>query len=93
MARSVWKGPFVDMHLLKKVEAALESGKSSVVIQTWSRRSTILPNFVGLTFNVYNGQKFIPVYVSDDMVGHKLGEFAPTRTYYGHAADKKAKRK
>lgn len=93
MARSVWKGPFVDMHLMKKVEAALESGKSSVVIQTWSRRSTILPNFVGLTFNVYNGQKFIPVYVTEDMVGHKLGEFAPTRTYYGHAADKKAKRK
>ncbi len=93
MARSVWKGPFVDMHLVKKVEAALESGKSSVVIQTWSRRSTILPNFVGLTFNVYNGQKFIPVYVTEDMVGHKLGEFAPTRTYYGHAADKKAKRK
>lgn len=93
MARSVWKGPFVDMHLLKKVEGALESGKTNSVIQTWSRRSTILPNFVGLTFNVYNGQKFIPVYVTEDMVGHKLGEFAPTRTYYGHAADKKAKRK
>ncbi|WP_262695634.1 30S ribosomal protein S19 [Kordiimonas aquimaris] len=93
MARSVWKGPFVDMHLMKKVEAAQESGKSAVVIQTWSRRSTILPNFVGLTFNVYNGKKFIPVYVTEDMVGHKLGEFSPTRTYYGHAADKKAKRK
>ncbi len=93
MARSVWKGPFVDMHLLKKVEAAQESGKSSVVIQTWSRRSTILPDFVGITFNVYNGKKFIPVYVTEDMVGHKLGEFAPTRTYYGHTADKKAKRK
>ncbi len=93
MARSVWKGPFVDMHLLKKVEAAQESGKTNAVIQTWSRRSTILPNFVGITFNTYNGQKFIPVYVSEDMVGHKLGEFAPTRTYYGHAADKKAKRK
>ena len=93
MARSVWKGPFVDMHLMKKVEAGLESGNSNVVIQTWSRRSTVLPNFVGLTFNVYNGHKFIPVYVTDDMVGHKLGEFAPTRTYYGHAADKKAKRK
>lgn len=92
MARSVWKGPFVDMHLLKKVEAAQESGKSSVVIQTWSRRSTILPDFVGITFNVYNGKKFIPVYVTEDMVGHKLGEFAPTRTYYGHTADKKAKR-
>lgn len=89
MARSVWKGPFVDLHLMKKVEAA--DGKG--VIKTWSRRSTILPNFVGITFNVYNGQKFIPVYVTDDMVGHKLGEFAPTRTYYGHAADKKAKRK
>jgi len=93
MARSVWKGPFVDLHLLKKVEAALESDKANVVIQTWSRRSTILPQMVGITFNVYNGQKFIPVYVSEDMVGHKLGEFAPTRTYYGHAADKKAKRK
>jgi len=93
MARSVWKGPFVDMHLLKKVETAQESGKSSVVIQTWSRRSTILPDFVGITFNVYNGKKFIPVYVTEDMVGHKLGEFAPTRTYYGHTADKKAKRK
>ncbi len=93
MARSVWKGPFVDMHLLRKVEVAIESGKSRVVIQTWSRRSTILPNFVGQTFNVYNGKKFIPVYVTEDMVGHKLGEFAPTRTYWGHTADKKAKRK
>ena len=93
MARSVWKGPFVDMHLLKKVEAAMEAGKTSATIQTWSRRSTILPQFVGFTFNVYNGQKFIPVYVSEDMVGHKLGEFSPSRTYWGHAADKKAKRK
>lgn len=93
MARSVWKGPFVDLHLLKKVEGALEAGKSAATFQTWSRRSTILPNFVGMTFNVYNGQKFIPVYVSEDMVGHKLGEFAPTRTYWGHGADKKAKRK
>lgn len=89
MARSVWKGPFVDLHLMKKVEAA----KGGDVIKTWSRRSTILPDFVGITFNVYNGQKFIPVYVTDDMVGHKLGEFAPTRTYWGHTADKKAKRK
>ena len=89
MARSVWKGPFVDLHLMKKVEAA----NGGDVIKTWSRRSTILPNFVGITFNVYNGQKFIPVYVTEDMVGHKLGEFAPTRTYWGHAADKKAKRK
>ncbi len=93
MARSVWKGPFVDLHLLKKVEAAVEAGKASATIQTWSRRSTILPQFVGMTFNVYNGQKFIPVYVTEDMVGHKLGEFAPTRTYWGHGADKKAKRK
>ena len=93
MARSVWKGPFVDLALLKKAEAALDSGKSAATINTWSRRSTILPQFVGITFNVYNGQKFIPVYVTDDMVGHKLGEFAPTRTYWGHAADKKAKRK
>jgi len=93
MARSVWKGPFVDLHLLKKVETAIDSGKTAAVINTWSRRSTILPQMVGLTFNVYNGQKFIPVYVSEDMVGHKLGEFAPTRTYWGHAADKKAKRK
>lgn len=92
MARSVWKGPFVDLHLIKKVESALESGKKDV-IKTWSRRSTIMPQFVGQTFNVYNGQKFIPVFVTEDMVGHKLGEFAPTRTYYGHGADKKAKRK
>jgi len=77
MARSVWKGPFVDLHLLKKA---------------WSRRSTILPQFVGLTFSVYNGQKFIPVSVNEDMVGHKLGEFAPTRNFPGHAADKKGKR-
>ncbi len=91
MARSVWKGPFVDLHLMKKVESATESG-SKDVIKTWSRRSTILPQFVGITFNVYNGKKFIPVYVTDDMVGHKLGEFSPTRTFWGHAADKKAKR-
>lgn len=89
MARSVWKGPFVEGHLLKKVEEARSSGKNSV-IKTWSRRSTILPNFVGLTFGVHNGQKFIPVLVSDQMIGHKLGEFAPTRTYRGHGADKKA---
>lgn len=91
MARSVWKGPFVELHLLKKAEDAQESGKKSP-INTWSRRSTIVPQFVGLTFNVYNGRKFIPVFVTEDMVGHKLGEFSPTRTYYGHAADKKAKR-
>ena len=91
MARSVWKGPFVELSLLKKAEDAQESGASKP-IKTWSRRSTILPQFVGLTFNVYNGHKFIPVSVSEEMVGHKLGEFAPTRTYYGHAADKKGKR-
>ncbi|MGD8326818.1 MAG: 30S ribosomal protein S19 [Sphingomonadales bacterium] len=92
MARSVWKGPFVDLHLLKKAEEMQDNTKKQP-IKTWSRRSTILPQFVGLTFNVYNGKKFVPVYVSDDMVGQKLGEFAPTRTYWGHAADKKAKRK
>ena len=92
MARSVWKGPFVDGYLLKKAEAAGESKKREV-IKTWSRRSTILPNFVGLTFQVHNGNKFIPVTVSEEMVGHKFGEFAPTRTYYGHGADKKAKRR
>lgn len=91
MARSVWKGPFVERSLLKKVEEARAAGKN-MVIKTWSRRSTILPNMVGLTFGVHNGQKFIPVLVTDQMIGHKLGEFAPTRTYRGHgAADKKAK--
>ncbi len=92
MSRSVWKGPFFDFYLLKKVEEANASGKNKV-IQTWSRRSTIIPQFVGATFGVYNGQKFVPVLVTEEMVGHKLGEFAPTRTYYGHGADKKAKRK
>lgn len=91
MARSVWKGPFVDLHLLKKAQEAQEAG-SNKPIKTWSRRSTVLPDFVGLTFNVYNGQKFIPVSVSEEMVGHKLGEFAPTRSFPGHAADKKGKR-
>lgn len=91
MARSVWKGPFVDLYLLKKAETAQEEN-SRAPIKTWSRRSTILPQFVGLTFNVYNGQKFIPVSVSEEMVGQKLGEFAPTRTYWGHGADKKGKR-
>jgi len=89
--RSVWKGPFVDGYLLKKAEDARASGRKSV-IKTWSRRSTILPQFVGLTFGVYNGQKFIPVLVNEDMIGHKLGEFAPSRSYFGHGADKKAKR-
>ncbi len=92
MARSVWKGPFVDGYLLKKAEEARGSNRNQVV-KTWSRRSTILPQFVGITFGVYNGNKFIPVLVTEDMVGHKLGEFAPTRTYYGHGVDKKAKRK
>ena len=92
MTRSVWKGPFVDGYLLKKADAALSSGRKDV-IKTWSRRSTIMPQFVGLTFGVHNGQKHIPVLVSEDMVGHKLGEFAPTRSFPGHAADKKAKRK
>ena len=92
MARSLWKGPFVDSHLLKKAEAVRESGRNDV-IKTWSRRSVIVSNFVGLNFGVYNGRKHIPVFVTEDMVGHKLGEFAPTRTYYGHAVDKKAKRK
>jgi small subunit ribosomal protein S19 len=91
MARSVWKGPFVELHLLKKAEDAQEKN-ARAPIKTWSRRSTILPQFVGLTFNVYNGQKFIPVSVNEDMVGHKLGEFAPTRNFPGHAADKKGKR-
>jgi small subunit ribosomal protein S19 len=91
MARSVWKGPFVDGYLLKKVEKAMDSGRKDV-IKTWSRRSTILPNFVGYTFSVHNGRKFIPVLVTEEMVGMKLGAFAPTRTYYGHGADKKAKR-
>ena len=91
MARSIWKGPFVDLHLLKKAETAQDANQRAP-IKTWSRRSTILPQFVGLSFNVHNGRKFIPVSVSEDMVGHKLGEFAPTRTFPGHAADKKGKR-
>ncbi len=91
MTRSVWKGPFVDGHLLKKAEAARESGRKQA-IKTWSRRSTVLPQFVGITFAVHNGHKHVPVLVTEDMVGHKFGEFAPTRTFYGHAADKKARR-
>jgi small subunit ribosomal protein S19 len=91
VARSVWKGPFVDGYLLKKAEKSRESGRKEVV-KTWSRRSTILPQFVGITFGVYNGHKFIPVLVTENMVGHKFGEFAPTRTFHGHAADKKVKR-
>lgn len=92
MPRSVWKGPFFDRYLLKKADKVRVSGRTSEVIKIWSRRSTIIPNFVGLTFGVHNGKKFIPVSVSENMVGHKFGEFAPTRTYYGHGADKKAKK-
>jgi small subunit ribosomal protein S19 len=92
MPRSVWKGPFVDSYVLKKAEKAQGSTRNDV-IKIWSRRSTILPQFVGLTFGVYNGKKHIPVNVTEDMIGHKFGEFSPTRTYTGHAADKKAKRR
>ncbi|CAM3242274.1 30S ribosomal protein S19 [Filibacter tadaridae] len=92
MGRSLKKGPFVDDHLMKKVEAQKESEKKQV-IKTWSRRSTIFPTFIGMTIAVYDGRKHVPVYVTEDMVGHKLGEFAPTRTYRGHGADdKKTKR-
>jgi len=90
MARSVWKGPFVDGYLLAKAEKARGSGRNEI-IKIWSRRSTILPQFVGLTFAVYNGNKHIPVSVSEDMIGHKFGEFAPTRTFRAHSSDKKAK--
>ncbi len=90
MARSLKKGPFVDLHLMKKVE---QMGEKKQVIKTWSRRSTIFPQFIGYTFAVYNGKKHIPVYVTDEMIGHKLGEFAPTRTFYGHGKDKKDKKK
>ncbi len=92
MSRSLKKGPFVDGHLLEKAASAKSSG-SNKVIKTWSRRSTIIPQFIGMTFAVHNGKKFIPVYVTDQMVGHKLGEFSPTRTFYGHTADRKSKRR
>ena len=88
MARSVWKGPYFDVTLFKKVKKSKEESSKSP-IKTWSRRSTIIPDFVGVTISVYNGKSFIPVYVTEDMVGHKLGEFAPTRTYRGHIRDKK----
>ena len=91
MPRSLFKGPFVDTHLLKKVEAAA-SNKERRPIKTWSRRSMVMPEMVGLTIAVHNGRQHVPVLINEDMVGHKLGEFAPTRTYRGHAADKKAKR-
>ena len=91
MPRSVRKGPFVDTHLAKKVAVAAKANDRRP-IKTWSRRSTVLPQFVGLTFGVYNGRKFIPVLITEDMIGHKMGEFSPSRTYLGHASDKKAKR-
>ncbi|MBL8618507.1 MAG: 30S ribosomal protein S19 [Deltaproteobacteria bacterium] len=90
MARSVKKGPFVDSKLLAKAAASKEAG-SRTVIKTWSRRSTIIPDFLGLTFAVHNGKKFLPVFVTENMVGHKFGEFSLTRTFHGHAADKKTK--
>ena len=89
MSRSLKKGPFVDEKLRKKVMQMIETGEKKI-IKTWSRRSTILPEFIGLTFAVHNGKKFIPVYVTENMVGHKLGEFAPTRTFRGHAGSEKA---
>ena len=91
MPRSIKKGPFVDDHLLTKVEEAVKSGNRKV-IKTWSRRSTIFPEMVGLTIAVHNGRKFLPVFVTENMVGHKLGEFSPTRTYHGHVADRRGKR-
>jgi len=92
MARSVSKGPFVDPSLRKKVVQAREAG-SNKVIKTWSRRSTIVPDMIGLTFAVHNGRQFVPVYVTEQMIGHKLGEFSPTRTFRGHAADRKAQKR
>jgi small subunit ribosomal protein S19 len=92
MARSLKKGPFIDDHLLAKVETASKAGDRRV-IKTWSRRSTIIPEMIGLTLNVHNGRKFVTVFVSENMVGHKLGEFAPTRTFGGHAADRKTKKR
>ena len=90
MPRSLKKGPFIDDHLLKKVERAQQEGDRQV-IKTWSRRSTIIPEMVGLTIAVHGGKKFIPVFITENMVGYKLGEFSPTRTFYGHAADRKSK--
>ena len=89
MARSVWKGPYFDVTLFKKVKKSKEESSKSP-IKTWSRRSTIIPDFVGVTISVYNGKSFIPVYVTEDRVGHKLGEFSPTRVFKGHSGDKKA---
>ena len=92
MPRSIKKGPSVDLHLIKKVDAAAAAGNKKP-IKTWSRRSMILPEMIGLTIAVHNGKQHVPVFITDNMVGHKLGEFAPTRTYRGHAADKKAKKR
>jgi small subunit ribosomal protein S19 len=92
LPRSLKKGPFIDDHLLKKVLSAQET-RSRNIIKTWSRRSTILPEFVGVTVAIHNGKKFLPIFITEDMVGHKLGEFAPTRTFFGHAGDKKSKLK
>ena len=89
MARSVWKGPYFDITLFKKIKKSKEENSKSP-IKTWSRRSTVIPDFVGVTISVYNGKSFIPVYVTEDMVGHKLGEFSPTRVFKGHSGDKKA---
>ena len=91
MPRSLYKGPFVDLHLMKKVETAVANGERRP-IKTWSRRSMVLPDMVGLTIAIHNGRQHVPVVINEDMVGHKLGEFAPTRTYRGHIADKKARR-
>ncbi len=90
MSRSIKKGPFIDKHLIEKIDDAVKN-KSKKVIKTWSRRSTITPDAIGLTFAVHNGKKFIAVYVSENMVGHKFGEFAPTRTFHGHSGDRKSK--
>ena len=92
MPRSVSKGPFVDEHLMKKVRES-QAVQSKKIIQTWSRRSTIIPEFVGMTFAVHNGKKFIPVFITENMVGHKLGEFSPTRTFFGHAGDRRSRSK
>jgi small subunit ribosomal protein S19 len=89
VARSIKKGPFIDQHLLKKVEV-LNASREKRVVKTWSRRSTIIPDMIGHTFAVHNGRKFIPIFVTENMVGHKLGEFAPTRTFHGHSGDRKA---
>ena len=89
MSRSVWKGPYFDVTLFKKVKKSKEESSKSP-IKTWSRRSTIIPDFVGVTISVYNGKSFVPVYITEDMVGHKLGEFSPTRVFKGHSGDKKA---